>query len=365
MARICVIVSNDLVTDQRVSKTCSSLSSWGHHIQLWGRHQKVESPLAARPYPCYRMRMLFHRGPLFYAEFNLRLFFVLLFGSYDIIYANDLDTLFPAVLVSKIRRKKLIYDSHEYFTGVPELVHRPFIQKCWKAIERFCLHRITEMITVNDSIANLFREEYGIKVGVLRNLPLAGINIDSKSRKQLNLPEDKFILILQGNGINVQRGAEEAVEMMKYLPEMLLLIAGSGDVIPALKQQVDRENLGDRVWFLPRMHYAQLMSYTAVCDLGLTLDKDTNINYRFSLPNKLFDYLRAGIPVLASALPEVQRIVETFRVGEVCASHNPSELASSVCKIQSKGTAEYTANIQHALSQLNWEKEVEILKEFI
>ena len=361
--RVAVTLSNDLVTDQRVQKVCRSLVEWGHQPLLIGRCRTESLALPAWPFKAVRMKLLFETGPAFYAELNLRLFFKLLFTRCDAIHANDLDTLLPAYLVARIRGKQLVYDTHEYFTGVPELVKRPKVQRIWKAIERFVFPKLKKVVTVNRSIAELYEKEYKVPVGVMRNIPSAQ-PIASASRQELNLPLDAFILILQGNGINVDRGGEEAVQLMHHLDNALLLIAGSGDVIPTLKSYVATNGLSEKVRFLPRMPYADLMRYTSCCDLGLTLDKDTNINYRFSLPNKIFDYIHAGIPVLASNLPEVRRIVEGYDVGIICNSHNPAEIAQAVKVLLNHPDkkALFIQNCRKATSDLTWENEVQSIR---
>jgi glycosyltransferase involved in cell wall biosynthesis len=364
---IAVLVSNDLVTDQRVQKMCKSLVKRGYEPILIGRKRRQSLVLPNFNFKAQRLNLLFETGMLFYASLNLRLFFKLLFMKLNGIHANDLDTLLPAYLVSKIRSKPLVYDSHEYFTGVPELVNRPRIQKVWRSIEAFIFPKLKHVITVNESIADLYEKDYGNRPVVIRNIPEKAISsIEKESRENLELPDDKFIIILQGNGINVQRGVEEAVQMMEFLEGCLLLIAGSGDVIPWLKEMVIEQKLSEKVRFLPRMPYSQLMQITAVCDLGLSLDKDTNINYRFSLPNKLFDYIHAGIPVLASDLPEVKKIVESYSVGKIAPSHDPKELSRLVDSMRNDKTAmeNYKLHCKRAAVELTWDQEAEVLKRF-
>src|SRR5690606_31110799 len=158
---------------------------------------------------------------------------------------------------------------------------------------------------------------YGVAVEVVRNIPMARELGPLPSRKELDLPEDRFILVLQGSGINVDRGGEEAVLAMKDLPEALLLVIGGGDAGPARERLVQEHDLADCVRLIGRMPYERMMQYTRNADLGLSLDKDTNLNYRFSLPNKLFDYFRAHIPVLATDLPEVAALVRRYNAGIV------------------------------------------------
>jgi hypothetical protein len=158
--RVILTVSNDLSSDQRVRKMCHTLVQKGYDVHVIGRRLAHSVDFNPDTYEAQRIKLLFNRGPLFYAELNLRFFAYLLFKKVDIIHANDLDTLLPAWMVSKLRSKKLVYDTHEYFTGVPELQQRPFTRKIWKTIERIILPRLTHIITVNDSIAKLYQDEY-------------------------------------------------------------------------------------------------------------------------------------------------------------------------------------------------------------
>lgn len=362
--QIIVIVSNDLCTDQRVQKVCSSLQKLGHSVTLTGRLLPNSLPLDLS-YKSQRFKLFFNRGPLFYINLNLRLLWHLLFVPCDAIHANDLDTLLPAWIAAGLRRKMLVYDTHEYFTGVPELQKRPLVKKIWELIESLIFPRLKRIITVNDSIANLYRKRYNVSdIKVMRNIPNAHVKIISTPSFSTLFPPGKFRIILQGNGINVDRGAEEAVEMMKFLDNAILVIAGNGDVIDQLKVTVEAHQLQDKVIFIPRMPYNELLGLTKLCDLGLTLDKDTNINYRFSLPNKLFDYLRAGIPVLASDLPEVRKIVESYQTGWIVEKVEPKCMADHVSKIMQSPELYQSIKLglSEASSKLNWEHESKVLE---
>lgn len=172
------------------------------------------------------------------------------------------------------------------------------------------------------------------------------------------------MLILQGSGINVQRGAEEIVEAMQYIENAFLLIVGGGDVIDTLKKMAKNPELKDRVFFKPKQTYDKLFILTCLADIGLTLDKDTNINYRFSLPNKLFDYIQARVPVLASPLPEIKKIITTYDIGDFIPSHDPEEIAKKVNEILANQElmVKWKKNINFAASQLTWEIEEQQLK---
>ncbi len=357
-----VCVTNDLSTDQRVHKTCLTLQKCGYFVIEYGRLLPDSQPLE-RPYFVERKKLIFHRGPLFYAEFNIRLFFYLLFSECDLIFANDLDTLPAAWLAAKIRGKKIIYDTHEYYTETPELVKRPSVQRIWKGFEDFLFPRIDNILTVNESIASLYSKKYNKKVRVSRNIPLSYTPERIKSRKELDLPENKKIIILQGAGINIQRGAEEAVEAMRYIDHCLLLMVGNGDVIPLLKKMVAELQLEEKVLFKQRMPFTELRQYTLNSDLGLAIDKNTNMNYQFSLPNKLFDYIHSGIPVLSSELVELKNIIEKYDLGYFIQSHEPKHIAGVINSIFGDEISyqQKKENTKKARMELCWEKEEEVL----
>jgi glycosyltransferase involved in cell wall biosynthesis len=362
-----VSVINDLATDQRVNRTCLTLEKLGYDVLLVGRRQRKSLDLAPRSYRTKRMFLLFEKGPLFYAAFNFRLFIFLLFHKADVLVANDLDTLLPNFLASRLKRAQLVYDSHEYFTGVPELENSHFKRGVWKRLERWIFPKLKHVFTVNDSIAKLYKDEYGVDVKVLRNVPMLSARskeLKWKQKAQLGLPENKHIVLLQGAGINVDRGGEEAVLAMQYVKSAILLIIGSGDVIGKLKQMTKDLGLGEKIIFIGKLPFEELMQYTHHADIGITLDKDTNINYRYSLPNKLFDYIHSGIAVLASPLVEVEKIVKKYNVGEVTESHNPEHIANKIEAMLSDPARlrEWKENAKLAAAELCWENEEERIK---
>lgn len=360
--QVIISVTSDLVTDQRVHRAASTLKENGYKVLVIGRRLPNSQDLPGKKYRCKRFRLWFHTGALFYAAYNLRLFRFLLFSKADILLSNDLDTLPANYLASKIKRIPLVYDSHEYFTGVPELVNRPKVQRIWKRIEGMILPGIQHAYTVNESIAGLYRNEYNVAFESIRNVPEPRRfpkRDKELIRREFNLPADKKIVILQGAGINIQRGAEEAVLAMQYLENVLLLIVGGGDVLPVLKKMVTEHHLSDKVRFEGKKPPGELSFYTESADLGLSLDKDTNLNYRFSLPNKLFDYIHAGIPVLASNLPEVRKIVEGYGIGSIAESHDPKELAAKMNNMlhDPSNADQLKKNLEKAADELNWDRE--------
>jgi glycosyltransferase involved in cell wall biosynthesis len=359
-----VSVTNDLFTDNRVNKVCLFLQDQGYDVLLVGR-LLPESQALDRPYKTTRMRLLFRKGAKFYAEYNLRLFFLLLFRKADLLVSNDLDTLLANYCASRLKKScKLVYDSHEYYTEVPELMNRPRVKAVWERIERSIFPKLKWVYTVNQSIAQRYREKYTIDVKVVRNSAPRYQPEHQVTKKELGLPEDKFILILQGAGINVHRGAEELIEALKLMGDVLLLIIGDGDVIPQIKKNVIEYDLQNKVRILGKKPYLEMMQYTVHADLGFTLDKANNLNYRFSLPNKVFDYIQAGTPIICTDLPEVRKVVEGHDVGLILNELTPESIAFAVNTLRNdqERLSELKLNCKRAAEKESWEGECEILK---
>ena len=306
--------------------------------------------------------MFFNKGFLFYFEYNFRLFFLLIFKKFDIYHANDLDTLLPMWMISSIRRKKLVYDTHEYFTGVPEIQDRLFVKKVWESIEKLIFPRLKYVFTVNSSIANLYFKDYQIKPNVLRNLP-SKIDLQKiKSKDEIGLPTNKPVVILQGSGINVHRGAEELLEAIAIQEKFFLCIVGTGDVINNLKKRSNDSDLKNKVLFVDPLPYKKMMQYTLNSEVGVSLDKNNNINYQFSLPNKIFDYSKAKIPFVSTNLIEIKKIVDQFHTGVLINSLKTEEILDGLEKaIELSNSESYLKNIKIMNEHLNWENESEVL----
>ena len=359
---ITVLVSNDLEFDQRVSKVCQTLGHIGFEITLVGRLLPNSKPFA-RDYEIRRFKLWFHQGVLFYATLNCRLFFYLLFKKTDVILANDLDTLLPAFLISKLRRKKLVYDSHEYFTEAEGLTGRHFQKSVWLAIEKFIFPRLTNVYTVNESIASIYRKQYKTDVQVVRNMPLLSVESTIKSRADLGIPRDKKVLLLQGAFIDPDRGGMELIEAMQWLTEVHLFIIGSGRDIANLKCRISELGIEDRVTFRDRMPFSDLRQYTANADLGISIDKPVHLNYTYSLPNKLFDYIHACTPVLVSNLPETSKIVREFGVGMICEDISASGVAQAIqTALNHPDYSKWKVKCSIAREVLCWQKEEEVLR---
>lgn len=325
--KIILSIINDFVGDQRVQRIAGHLHDIGYEVQIVCRQLPNSLPVQGFPYSVHRMSLFFLKGKLFYAEFTIRLFLYLLFQKSDIFVANDLDTLLPNFLISKLKAKRLIYDSHEYFTECPEIIHRPLVQKVWTKIEQFIFPKLRTAYTVNKSISEIYAKKYLIPVQVVRNLPIrkASVQIDMQLRQQ------QKILLYQG-ALNLGRGIDLMVEAMRFLPEYQLWIIGKGDVENELKAMAKEDK---NVHFLGFKTPKELHEITLQGLLGFSLEEDLGGNYHYASPNKLVDYIQAQVPYICSELPEMQKLTSEYNCGFVLplAERTPQNLANYVRKI--------------------------------
>jgi len=353
LKRVIVSVTNDLVTDQRVGKTCAVLTEMGFKVLLVGRKLKKSNSIQ-REYEVKRFRLLFNKGFLFYAEYNLRLFFFLLFSKKNLLFSNDLDTLVPNYLISKIQKKKLIFDSHELFSEIPELENRKRVKNFWLAIEKKIIPKLKNIITVSDSIKEHYQSLYGVNVSVVRNIP--------ENKKVIQTPFDfdthgKKIILYQGS-VNVGRGLELMIDTMHLLEDYILVIIGDGDISTKLIEKVNTLDLKNCVKFLGRINPDELKNLTPNTTVGMSLEEDLGLNYRYALPNKIFDYIHAEVPMVVSNLPEMKAIIKKYAIGEVLIDRTPISLASTIKTMAAKN---YKKELIQAKKQLNWTLEKEKL----
>ena len=362
--KITVSVTNDLVTDQRVHKVCTTLSRNGFEVKLVGRKFRNSQPVK-RIYKTYRMRLFFNRSALFYAEYNIRLFLYLLFDKTDLYLSNDTDTLPANFSASKIRQKPLVFDAHEMFPEAPEVTNRKWVKAIWTKIENIIFPKLKNTYTVCRSIADIYNKKYKINMQVVRNIPPSCRSERSEAETAQVPPiesKGKKIILYQG-AVNVGRGIEWVIDAMPYLDDFVFYVVGDGDILNELKEQVNLLKLNEKVIFTGRIPLETLPTYTACANIGVNLLENIGLNYYYSLPNRIFDYIRMGIPVLASDFPEVRRIVAHYGIGTLVDHHEPLFLAETIRQMLAYGKNE--AGFAAANTELSWENESEILLQVI
>jgi glycosyltransferase involved in cell wall biosynthesis len=353
LKRILISVTNDLTTDQRVEKTCEALSEIGYDVLLVGRKLKKSLPIQ-RNYETIRFRLLFNKGFLFYAEFNIRLFIFLLFTKKDLLFSNDLDTLLPNYIIGKLQNKKLVFDSHELFSEIPELVNKQRVKKVWFFLEKKIIPKLQTVITVSDSIKKHYQNLYGISAIVIRNIP----EIKTISQKNFEIDtEGKKVILYQGS-VNIGRGIELMIDTMALLDEYLFIVIGDGDILEQLKEKVSNLSLHDKVKFIGKKTPEELKELTPNATIGMSLEEDLGLNYRYALPNKIFDYLHANVPVIVADLPEMRSLIKKHLIGEILTERTHKILAKTIINMTS---ISYEKELKTAKKELNWSKEKEKL----
>lgn len=357
---IYICLTGDLTTDYRVHKTALTLLDMGFEIICVSRTKPGFGQFKETRYGASVLLTLFKRGPLFYMEFNLRLFIFLLFHSSSMVLSIDLDTLPGCWAGTRLRRRKLVFDSHEYFPESPELQHRPFVKNIWIWLERFLVCRVDKGYTVCDSIAEIYHQKYHANFKVVRNLPLA-------SRSEISDPvvtDRRFKLVYQG-AVNLGRGIFETLRAMHLLEDVLLIIVGDGDEMAKVKKYIEENQLSDCVWMTGKVPFHELPAYTSSADLGLCLLENIGLNYYYSLPNRIFDFAIAGKPILASGFPEIRKVVEKYGTGMLIEDLEPGTIAGAIREMQTNRllVEQMSQNARKAALELTWENESVILKD--
>jgi glycosyltransferase involved in cell wall biosynthesis len=235
------------------------------------------------------------------------------------------------------------------------------VKQIWEWLEQKMVPVLKHAYTVCDSIAQIYTEKYGVPFRVVRNVPVAA-NLERKEKGYSDYAEK--IILYQG-AVNVGRGLEQAIRAMKWVQNARLVIAGDGDIKTELEELTVREELQEKVQFLGRLSIDALAELTPKADLGLSIEEDLGLNYRFALPNKLFDYIQARVPVLVTNLPEMAAIMKNYRIGKVTSSLEPNELAKVFSEMLTNENSRkiWEQNLKKAATELTWENEKKILKE--
>lgn len=350
--------------DSRVRREASALAGAGHEVTVL--------ELAPVPSEAHTMDGFARRSVLPPAWLRRRLPFHLYRAAFlwsfvmgvrrvrpDTVHAHDAAMLLPGVIGARLTGARLVYDSHELATSVP------YRERAWAAfvagIERLVIPRCAAVITVSDGIAQRLRERYRLPVTpcVVRNVSALARDGHPGLRKRLGIAPDTPLVLHQGAPAPA-RGCEVLIEAMIDLPGVHL--AFLGDPEPgygaALASLVAARGLKERITLLESVALEDLLAHTAEADVGVTLLQDTCLNHRLALPNKLFEYIAAGIPVVAAALPETQRLVEDYGVGWCARPDDPAAVAGAL-RVALHGPRDpgLRERLERAADALSWQRE--------
>jgi glycosyltransferase involved in cell wall biosynthesis len=376
MPRLVFTVTNHLNFDQRMQRICGSLTQNGYQVLLVGRSMKGQPPLPELGFEQHRLNCWSSKGPLMYLEFNLRLFFFLLFQKADLFCAIDLDTILPVYWASLIRGKIRVYDAHEYFTQQKEVMTRPAIQRVWKAIESFSLRRFPLGYTVNQWIAAAFQQEYGVNYAVVRNLPklteaakatsleASPKAIEMDSSKPSPQAEQQPFFIYQG-AVNHGRCFETLIPAMQCVAAPLR-IYGTGNFINQSLSIINKYSLNNKIEVFKPLAPQVLQATTPLAHAGITLFEAQGHNQYHSLANRFFDYIMAGIPQLCVDYPEYRAIQDQWEIGLLIPDTQAETIAQGLNKLLEDRVLYHRLkeNCLQARRVLNWESEEKVLLAF-
>jgi len=331
-------------------RICSSLANAGFAVTLVGVKKPGSSAVSPRTYRQKRLPCFFKTGVGFYAEYNIRLFFYLLFQNADIICCIDLDTILPVWLTSKLKNKKRVYDAHEYFSQQKEVIGRPRVHKVWKWIERKFVPEFRDGYTVSQSIVTEFKNLYGVEYELIRNVPVL------KPLQPGTRQTDKIVLY-QG-AVNEARGLESLIPAMKNVGASLH-IYGDGNFMEQTKKLISQNNLQDKVFLKGKVLPGELDNITRQAWVGLNLVENMGLNQYYSLANKFFDYIQNGLPQVSMNFPEYKKINDEFEVALLIDSLDQNDIANAINRLLNEEDlhSKLQTNCIKARESLNWQNE--------
>ncbi|NQV52942.1 MAG: glycosyltransferase [Flavobacteriales bacterium] len=351
MKHIVFTVTNDLTYDQRMQRICTALSSAGFRCTLIGRERSSSAPLANYTFQQVRLGCWFEKGKLFYLEYNARLLLHLLRYKPAAFCAIDLDTALPVYFVSRMRNLPFVFDSHEYFSELEEVVTRPLVHKVWQWVEQFIMKRFDVGFTISTGYASLFKGRYNADFAVVRNVPVK--RPISQARADANP-----YLIYQG-ALNVGRGLQTAILAMKNIDGLALKIYGDGPIRTELQTLIKREGLQAKVELCGPVPPEELRSHTQKAFAGLTLFSSKGLHHQYSLANRFFDYFHSGIPQIAIDHHEYRSFNDAYDIAFLIADDSIEQVTAGIKKLQSDVELyeRLRANCSRAADENNWQKE--------
>jgi glycosyltransferase involved in cell wall biosynthesis len=318
--RIVCTVTNDLNYDQRMIRICTSLANAGYDVTLVGFKKKASKPLAQRPYKQVRLPIMVEQTKLMYAHYWFNLFFFLLFRKVDILCAIDIDTILPVYYISVLRGKKRVYDAHEIFTDLKEVISRPVVHKMWTLIANHTVPHFKTGYTIGECYAEEFKKRYNVDYEVVRSATVL---------KPITIPDKKERFILYQGWVNVGRCFEQLIPAMQHV-HAKLIVCGEGNFFEQAQALARQYQVEDTVIFKGYVPPAQLSDYTIQAYIGITLFEDTSLSNRLSLANRFFDYMHYGVPQLCIKYPEYEKVNTQFEVAHLIANPTPESIAAAL-----------------------------------
>lgn len=378
MEKVLMIVQNNFVNDSRIIKEANTLGKNGYEVKVLSLHdkdlkekEKFEFFEVERIHLSTRNKLskkIVYIQFIKYLEFYMNCIKRAKKFRPDIVHCHDLATLPIGKRIRNLCNCKLVYDSHELWShssGIEK--YSKFFLKVRNDLEKKIALKSDAIITVSNSIANKLVDQFGLekKPIIIRNIPLRKEIKEEQDlfRKKFNIKSDEKIILYQG-GIEKGRGIEKIIQIIPLIESnIVLVLLGNGTLIPKLKELTEKLKIQNRVFFHEAINQDILLNYTNSADVGLSLIENCCLSYYYSLPNKMFEFIQANLPIICSDFPEMRNIVKGFEIGEVANPEDKLKIAQAINDIvlnQDKFNY-YKKNCQKAKKVLNWENEEKLL----
>jgi len=347
-------VLDDLRRDPRVWKEVASLRNAGYDVSIIGVKGKglpnYEKKVGIEVFRCFA-GWHSRASPLFYTIFATPRAVAI---KPQIYHSHDLSTLLVGFIGAKINNAKLIYDSHELCVEMSHGIKKVM----WRLLEQILIKQCNFVLTVNESIAKELANRYNAKMPTVL---LNAVPYKKLPKKKKNSP---YRIVYEGIYAK-DRNLDKIVEAVLHIRNGVLVFIGEGAEEHSLKKLRDKLEINEKVSFLKPIPREELIPFISSCDIGLAIYSKNSLNNFYATPNKLFEYIMAGIPIIGSNFPEMKNIIEGEGIGLTVDPDNPKEIASCINKlIEDKSLYDkMQKKLERARQKYNWEREEKKLVE--
>ena len=365
--QVTIFFIGDIKYDSRALKMAQTLAQNGYKVNIFSFHSfnipanlmsnfaKNDSYLTNKKIEITYIKLKnSNKAP--FLEFYIKAFSILIKNKTDYMLCPDVYSIPLAYIASLFFKCKYIYDSRELFTDLASLHKKKIKQFVWKLIERCFVPRAKLLITVNESIAKILKNNFhNKKVEIIYNFPSLKLDKEQVDISQIIGSNNSKVLTYQG-GLQHGRGICILLDLISSIDECILLFLGNGQ----LKSRIKEHPLfNKRVFVKDNISASQILKYTANSFLGMSIIENLSKSYYLSLPNKIFEYVHAGVPVISSNFPEIRNIVTRFNIGELVNPEDKQEILNKINFLIDNPDIynTYKQNCINARDTLNWENQ--------
>jgi glycosyltransferase involved in cell wall biosynthesis len=361
--RICHITINQIEFERRIHNQIETAINLGYKVlsvalgKPGDKHYEKKDGFLVK-----RIITRFHKkGPIKFISFNIKLFFYILFRPVQIIHCHDLWVLPSASFAALLKNCSLVYDAHEYYGGLNIFNNRPVRKNIWMILEWISIPLVDALVTVSEPLGEFYRKRYPKlhRVEIIKNVPkYEKLERSEKFRSSVFT----HTIIFHGH-FKPGRGLEKLVKAMVNLPGVRLILVGGGELKNTLHALVNDLQLKN-IEFVDYINQNQLISHAAKADMGIVMFEPTSQNYSYALPNKFFEYIMAGLPVLTSNIETLKYYIDKYELGRTVDPGNVKEISNiiNIMLSDNSNLQKWKSNCLQLARECNWENESKILE---